>query len=64
MRTWICWYAQDSVTIHAHDKAQAQLKAASALGVSPTKAHYILLRSPTYNAGGDRYTRCYGQVTA
>jgi len=50
--------------VRAHDKAHAQLKAASALGVSPTKAGHITARSEKYNAGGDRYTRCYGQVTA
>jgi len=64
MRTWICWYLQDRATVRAHDKAHAQLKAASALGVSPTKAGHITARSEKYNAGGDRYTRCYGQVTA
>lgn len=55
MKTYICWYAQQSVRVSARTPFEAQCKGAAALGVSPTRAHYVKPRLVTFNAQGDRY---------
>lgn len=55
-----CHYERRSIVVEAPTAFLAKMRAAQKFGIRESKAHYIVARSLSYNASGDRYTGAYG----